>query len=266
MRYLARRVESRVDLRTWLPWAQTVIVVAARYEQDPPQKPMDTPRGQVARYAWGEDYHVVMKKRLGDLVELIRAHWGTSFEAKVCVDTSAITERELAAAAGIGWIGKNTLVLNSGIGSYFFLGEIITDLDLAIDSPEPDHCGTCTRCLDACPTAALTAPYQMDARRCISYLTIEHRGDIDPALAEQIGGWVFGCDICQEVCPFNNDVPDGEARTAVDTAYPPIIEIERWSNAQYEKHVNGRAIDRATLDMWKRNARIAAVNAIDKRV
>ena len=158
-------------------------------------------------YAWGDDYHEVIRSKLGALVERMRTELVEPFEARVCVDTAPILERELAAAAGIGWIGKNTLVLHHELGSYFFLGAIVTTLDLAPDEPLPDHCGTCTACLDACPTQAFPKPYEMDASRCISYLTIEHRGDISKPFQKMMGDWVFGCDVCQEVCPYNRSAP-----------------------------------------------------------
>ncbi len=214
-------------------------------------------------YAWGEDYHVVMREKLEALVARMRAMFGSPFESKVCVDTSAIIERELAAAAGVGWIGKNTMVLHQSLGSFFFLGEIITDLPLAPDAPEPDHCGSCTRCLEACPTGALTAPYVMDARRCISYLTIEHRGDIEPDLAGKMGDWVFGCDECQTVCPYNRKPPQtGETRFIIgpDDAHPVLDDIHTWDKTARRSFVQGKACDRATLQMWKRNADIAQKN------
>ncbi len=250
MGYLHRHTDSRVDVRAWLPWARSVIVVALNYHQTPPERPADEPRGRVAMYAWGEDYHDVMRDRLDRMVDRLRASWASadggadapltrqsamSSDAAglaaspvprptrdgealssgaaeprfhVCVDTSAVIERELAAAAGVGWIGKNTLVMHEALGSYFFLGEIFTDRVLTPDPPAVDHCGSCRRCLDACPTQAFTAPYAMDASRCISYLTIEHRSAIDSAIASRMGDWVFGCDICQDVCPHNAHAPE----------------------------------------------------------
>ena len=215
MGYMHKHVESRIDVRAWLPDATHVIVVTLNYRQpsalgellEKSEAPAKV-TGRIAQYACGEDYHVVMRDKLEAMIATMRACIDQPFLARACVDTSAITERELAAAAGIGWIGKNTLVLNEDDGSFFFLGAILTDLPLAPDPPATDHCGTCTRCLDACPTGAFPAPYEMDASRCISYLTIEHRGDIDPALAVKMGDWLFGCDICQDVCPFNRKAPE----------------------------------------------------------
>jgi epoxyqueuosine reductase len=264
MHYLHRHRDSRIDVRAWLPWAKSVIVAAMNYNQPAPgEKAEDEQRGGVAMYAWGEDYHVVLREKMDAVVRELREALGESFQARVCVDTSAITERELAVAAGIGWIGKNTLVLHQSLGSFFFIGEIITDLELASDAPEPDHCGSCTRCLDACPTAAFPQPYVMDARRCISYLTIEHRGEIDAELAAKTGEWVFGCDVCQSVCPYNRRAPETAEprfRCGPDDARPLIEDIISWDEAAYREHVRGKATARAKLHMWKRNAEIAKRN------
>ena len=264
MSYLRRHLASRIDVRAWLPWARSVIVVALNYHQAAPDRPNDSERGRVAMYAWGEDYHDVLKERLNDLVTVMRARWLEPFEAKVCADTSAITERELAAMAGVGWIGKNTLVLNKEMGSYFFLGEIVVELELAPDPPMTEHCGSCTRCLDACPTQAFPAPFEMDASRCISYLTIEHRGEVAPALTEKMDDWVFGCDVCQEVCPYNREVNhpvDARLRvTSEDSAWPKLDEIDVWVGKKYRDHVSERAVERATKATWQRNARIARSN------
>lgn len=266
MGFLHRHADSRLDVRSWLPAARSVIVVALNYRQPEPSRPDDRPRGRVAMYAWGEDYHVVLREKLEGLLAAMRSEFPEPFEARVCVDTSAIIERELAAMAGIGWIGKNTMVMHQDLGSYFFLGEIMTDLDLAPDAPVADHCGSCTRCLDACPTKAFPRAYEMDARRCISYLTIEHRGPIDPVLAADMGGWVYGCDVCQQVCPYNRDAPmTDEARFAGtgESAMPALEEIEALDEASYRRLVAGKATERARLEMWKRNAAIARENLAD---
>ncbi|HWL94108.1 MAG TPA: tRNA epoxyqueuosine(34) reductase QueG [Phycisphaerae bacterium] len=282
MGYLHRHADSRVDVRAWLPWARSVIVVALNYRQAAPAKPDDEPRGRVAMYAWGEDYHVVMREKLHKMVERLRvdspvADAATPPRFQICVDTSAIIERELAMAAGVGWIGKNTMAIDPEIGSYFFLGEIITDLELQPDAPAVDHCGSCTRCLEACPTQAFPAPYAMDASRCISYLTIEHRSAIDPALAEKTGDWIYGCDVCQDVCPHNHRAPEAaELRfagspaaevsggvTPADSAFPGLSVIEAWDDAAYRRSVTGKASDRATLAMWQRNAANARENLTD---
>lgn len=269
MRYMARHVGSREDVRVWLPWARSVIVTALNYRQPPPHVPAPptggAPRGRVAMYAWGEDYHVVLKEKLGALAERLQTALGQPFQFKVCVDTSAVTERELAVMAGVGWIGKNTLVLNSSLGSYFVLGELFTDLDLPPDGPQADHCGSCTRCLDACPTGAFPVAYEMDASRCISYLTIEHRGEIDPELSADMGDWVFGCDVCQEVCPFNRPSPDTREPRLVgslDSARPRLGDLARWNGPTHRRATAGKATARATPATWRRNARIALENIV----
>lgn len=264
MGYMHRHLNSRVDIRTWLPWARSIVVVAQSYHQPTPLVSDHAARGRVAMYAWGADYHAVLKEKLAALAGRIRAETGEPFESKVCVDTSAITEREIAAMAGIGWIGKNTLVLNQRLGSYFVVGELVTSLSLVADEEATDHCGNCTRCLDACPTDAFPRAYEMDARRCISYLTIEHRVEIDPELSEKMGDWVFGCDICQQVCPYNREAPVTRESQLLaenpETARPLLAEISDWDKPTQEEKTAGRAVSRLRLKMWKRNAAIAQGN------
>ncbi|MFH1109160.1 MAG: tRNA epoxyqueuosine(34) reductase QueG [Planctomycetota bacterium] len=265
MDYLHNHFTTRADPSTILDGARSVIVVALSYHQRPPPESGISrgPGGRVAMYAWGDDYHEVIRSKLGALVERMRMEVTEPFEARVCVDTTPILERELAAAAGIGWIGKNTMVLHHELGSYFFLGAIVTTLDLAPDEPLPDHCGTCTACLDACPTQAFPKPYEMDASRCISYLTIEHRGDISKPFQKMMGDWVFGCDVCQEVCPYNRSAPTTrEPRFAVRLPgpRPALVEILGWSMDESRAQLRGSAMTRAKLDMLQRNARIASAN------
>jgi epoxyqueuosine reductase len=265
MAYLARHVEVRVDPRRLLPGARAVVCVADRHHAggaDP-----DAPgSGRIARYARGDDYHRGMKKRLHRLCDELRAaHPGHRFRA--CVDSAPVGERELAERAGLGAVGKHTLLIERGVGSYLLLGEILTTLELApTPAAEPDPCGACTRCLDACPTAAIT-PWSVDATRCISYLTIEHRGPIDPALHGPMGDWLFGCDVCQEVCPHNE--PTSRTRAApTHDAYAPrrsgfdLLEVLGWDEAARREAFRRSALKRAKLDMMKRNAVIAAGNAL----
>lgn len=203
MTYLSRQVERRADLRTAFPWARSVISVALQYDTPHPYS-TDAPetQGWIARYAWGDDYHDVMKACLDRFVERLAADIGP-FRARTYVDTGPIVERAYAAAAGIAAWGKNTCLLHPEHGSWLFLGEAVTDLDLEPDVPRTDMCGSCTACLDACPTGAFPAPYVLDATRCISYLTIEVKGGIPESQREGVGRHVFGCDICQDVCPWN---------------------------------------------------------------
>lgn len=204
MTYLARTRAERADPGRLLPGARSVVAVALNYASSGPA-PRDW--GPVARYARGRDYHEIMRPKLEALARFIEEMAGPGVRSRVAVDTSAVLERDLAAQAGLGWIGKNTNVLSPELGSYFFIGVVLTTAHLEPDAPLPDRCGTCTACLDACPTRAFVTPYVLDARRCISYLTIEHRGDVAADLAGSLGEWIFGCDVCQEVCPWNRKAP-----------------------------------------------------------
>ena len=269
MAYLHRRAELREDPRQLLEGAQSIIVVADLYRQAEPEPPPNdepVPRGRIARYAWGRDYHKILRKKLHRLTDALHEAIDEPFDARVCVDTAPLIEREAAAAAGVGWIGKNTMVIDPALGSFFFLGEIITTLELAPSPPMTDHCGSCTRCLDACPTDALTAPYRMDATRCISYLTIEHRSEIPAPLQPLMDDWVFGCDVCQDVCPYNR-----QPSVAADPAYqprdrkglgprPPLAELLDLDDQAYRARLAGSAVKRATPLMLQRNARIVRAN------
>ncbi|HVZ95051.1 MAG TPA: tRNA epoxyqueuosine(34) reductase QueG [Phycisphaerales bacterium] len=303
MAYLARNVEERLDPRRLLPGAKSIIVVADQYavrgepttstsrSPVPPigcsepigalttatapesgRKPEAGSRkpGLIARYAQGRDYHDVMKKRLHAIADALRAEqWGQGHEFRSFVDTAPVLEREHAARAGLGWIGKHTLLINPRLGSWLFLGGILTTLDIPIPSdqqPIPDHCGTCTRCIDACPTKAIT-PHSVNATRCISYLTIEHRSPINPQLHSAIGDWLYGCDICQEVCPHNSPRPDGTIDTGtINPDYAPkrdsfdLLEVLNWTEDDRRRAVRGTAMTRAKLDMFHRNAMIARAN------
>jgi len=217
MKYLAD--PRRSDPQSVLPGGRSVIVCLLNYNtahplstETKPQNDQEEPRGWISRYAWGRDYHDVLRDRLDQLVDSLREHFTGPFEARSYTDTGPVQERVLAKHAGLGWLGKNTLLLNETLGSFFFLGVILTTLELppslgANELPPPDLCGNCRQCLDACPTQAFVEPYVMDARRCISYLTIELRQGIPEEFRESIGGHVFGCDICQDVCPWNRRAP-----------------------------------------------------------
>ncbi|MFN7973727.1 MAG: tRNA epoxyqueuosine(34) reductase QueG [Acidobacteriota bacterium] len=195
MAYMARAPERRADPRAVYPEARSIVVIAVDHERSAPSRP------RVARYAVGRDYHDVLGRILEGLARFLASEYGA--RSKSWVDTGPILERELAMAAGLGFIGKNTNAIHKQAGSYFLIGELLTDLDLPPDAPSLPHCGTCTRCLDYCPTGAFVAPYVLDARRCISYLTIEHRGALPRRMRARLGSWAFGCDVCQEVCPWN---------------------------------------------------------------
>lgn len=208
MDYMARGRDKRLDPLAVMPGAKSVISCALNHNTDHPYsiECRDPERGWIARYAWGEDYHEVISEMLKNLAEqIVKLVPGTNLTNYV--DTGPVMERVFAKHSGIGWIGKNTCIIDPKLGSWLFLGVILTDLELKPDPLIPDHCGKCTVCIEACPTQAITEPYRIDARKCISYLTIEHKGDVAPGLREKMGNHIFGCDICQDVCPWNQKSP-----------------------------------------------------------
>lgn len=302
MSYLAD--PRRASPASVLEGARSLIVCALVYNTDRPlstewaaihgQAQADMPRGWISRYAWGEDYHRVLGEKLERLIAVLRTEITEPFEARAYVDTGPIAERVVAKHAGLGWLGKNTCLIHPELGSWLFLGVIITTLDLtpslaADESPQPDLCGQCTLCIEACPTGALVAPYQMDARRCISYLTIEHRGSIPEDLRPQVGAHIFGCDICQDVCPFNRKAPvtemaefaprrteeKGETRKSKSKNRPdaqtaaepdelfalPLEWLAALSGEEYKVAFRGSAIKRAKYQGVIRNACVALGNA-----
>lgn len=272
MHYIGRRVEERVDPRLVLDGARSVIAVGFVYDPgEPPPATAGTAR--VSRYAGGEDYHEVLVDRLRAVESGLEALAGAPVETRGYVDTGPVQERVFAAYAGLGWIGKNTCLIHPELGSYLFLGVILTNLELEPGRREPDHCGTCTACLDACPTGALEAPYLLDATRCISYTTIENRGPIDPDLRAAQEDYIFGCDICQEVCPWNTrglrEVPaDTHGLRARVSPRPhwirPTLEwILQLTQDSWRREVRGTALRRAKYQGLLRNALVAAGNSGD---
>ena len=265
MGYLERSRDRRADARNVLPSARTVVVTATLYNTDRPYstESSDSSRAQIARYAWGDDYHKVIHSRLEVLLAWMRRTSPDPFDARVYVDTGPIQERVYAQHAGIGWIGKNTCVINPKIGSWIFLGEIICSLPLRADTPSFDQCGHCTLCLEACPTQAFVAPGVLDSTRCISYLTIEHRGEIPDALHAGIGAHVYGCDVCQEVCPWN-----GAAPVSTDPAWQPrarwdaprLEDLARASEEELQASLVGSSMRRAKPAGLRRNIAIAVDN------
>jgi epoxyqueuosine reductase len=226
----------------------------------------DPEAAYLSRYALGRDYHKVMRRRLQRLADRIEAEVGP-FHYRAFTDSAPVMEVALAQKAGLGWRGKHTLLLNREAGSYFFLGEIYTDLPLPVDTPIDDHCGTCRKCLDACPTGAIVGPYELDARRCISYLTIEHKGSIPEALRPLIGNRVYGCDDCQLVCPWNRfaqstEEPDFAVRHGLDSAR--LIELFGWTESQFHDQLAGSAIHRIGYERWLRNLAVGMGNALAK--
>jgi epoxyqueuosine reductase len=224
---------------------------------------LDPQRAYVARYALGRDYHKVLRQRLETLAQRICARApGTRY--RVFTDSAPVMEVELACNAGLGWRGKHTLLLNRSAGSWFFLGEIYTDLALPVDAGQAEHCGTCTRCIDVCPTGAIVAPYVLDARRCISYLTIEHHGPIPEALRPSLGNRIYGCDDCQLVCPWNKyaragSVDDFAVRNGLDEA--ALVDLFAWTEEEFARRMEGSAIRRIGHERWLRNIAVALGNA-----
>jgi len=265
MAYLARSAAQRADVRHVLPSAQSVVVTATLYNTDHPHSTecADPDRAHVARYAWGEDYHGVLRGRLEALLAWMCEASPTRFEARLFVDTGPIQERVYAQYGGIGWIGKNTCLIHPELGSWILLGEIACSLPLDPDPPSLDQCGTCVLCLEGCPTRAIVAPGVLDSSRCISYLTIEHRGDIPDALRADVGAHVFGCDVCQEVCPWNQSAP-----VSIDSAWQPrpfwdrprLADLVRMDEADLRSAVRGSAMKRATMDGLRRNFAVARQN------
>jgi epoxyqueuosine reductase len=282
MRYLERRGEDGRLLRARIPfpWARSVVVCWANYNGVQPRstEPAAEGAGWIARYAWSSkvdaqgrrrpsDYHKVLLKRLKALEARLHEELG-AFQARAFVDTGPVVERALAEAAGLGWTGKNTCLIHPKLGSFGFLAVLLTSLEIAAeDVPavlQPDRCGSCRRCLEACPTGALIAPYQMDAARCIAYLTIEHRGAIAPGLMEGMGRQVFGCDICQDVCPWNRKAllggdPELEART--ELVNPVLDWLAGLDESEFEEKFNGSPVRRAGFWGLKRNVAIAMGNS-----
>jgi epoxyqueuosine reductase len=266
MAWMDRHGESRSRPDLLIPGTVRVISVGMDYSGDgaePWATLADGERAYVARYALGRDYHKLMRRRLQSLADGIAASVGP-FGHRVFVDSAPVLERALARNAGLGWIGKHTCLIDSGGGSWFFLGEIYVDMPLPVDEPASAHCGTCTRCIDICPTQAITAPYQLDARRCISYLTIEHEGAIDPELRPLIGNRIFGCDDCQLVCPWNKfakttDEPDFRVRNNLDQA--TLADLFAWTEEEFLQRTEGSAIRRSGYARWLRNIAVALGNA-----
>jgi epoxyqueuosine reductase len=296
MKYMEARDQAgklkRASLARVAPWAQSVIVCAINYNTNHPystqaQKKEDQSQGWISRYAWcQEDYHEAVLRRLKQMEDHLRGLAATgnwpratgNFQSRSYVDTGPLIERVYAKYAGIGWIGKNTCIINQQLGSWLFLGVILTSLDLtkdeltgndvAPDLPAPDRCGTCTRCIAACPTQAIVAPGELDARLCISYLTIEKRGDIPELLRPGMGRHVFGCDICQDVCPWNRKAP----ATAVAEFQPreglvnPALEwLAEMQPEEFRKRFRGSPVRRAKLSGLRRNAVVAMGNSGDQK-
>jgi epoxyqueuosine reductase len=256
MTYLQRQAEKRKDPRTIMPGARSAVVTLTNYfhgSRAPGPRP-----GAVAQYAWSSDYHDVLGTRLEQLATVIRELIPGS-TTRCYVDAGPVPERELAQLAGLGWTGKNMMLIHPEIGSFTFIGVVLTDADLAPDLPfEADRCGTCTRCLDACPTHAFVGPRDLDARACISYLTIEHRGEFTEAQRGQVGEWVFGCDVCQDVCPWNvsfaRETADPGFAVRPEVAAPDVRALATMDEAEFQRRYGDTPFTRPGLEGMRRNA------------
>ncbi len=265
MEWMTNHFEKRVDPCRLIDGARSVVSVLHNYYH-PVDPPVRKTAGKISRYAWGEDYHRVMKENLYALFEWLGREAG-GIEGRAFVDSAPVLEKAWAQRSGLGWIGKHTNLINRSLGSYFFIGELIVDTSLTYDSPAEDFCGSCTRCIDACPTDAIYRPYAVDSNRCISYWTIEHRGDDVPvSLRSGFENWIFGCDICQEVCPWNKfKKPSGEERYAprpgvTDTE---LVAWEEIDLEEFRRRFRRSPVRRSKFDGFKRNVRIARRNVRD---
>lgn len=256
MDYLDRHKEVRSHPARLLDGVRSVVMASVVYGQASPKAGQEG-RGKVARYARGRDYHRVLWDKLGALLGWLRTRC-PEVQGRAVVDTAPLLERDFARLAGLGWIGKNTMLIDRRLGSFTFLGALLVDIELAVDAPHAaDHCGTCTRCLEACPTDAFAGPHELDARRCISYWTIEHKGPIPDTFADRLDGWVFGCDVCQDVCPWNRKAPSGrmpELEAEPGWSDPDLIEWLTRDREAWQHALKGTALARSKRTGLLRNA------------
>ncbi|HEX3653016.1 MAG TPA: tRNA epoxyqueuosine(34) reductase QueG [Rhizomicrobium sp.] len=267
MDWMARNAERRADPNALWPEAKSIVVLGMNYgpQRDPREQLASRDRAAISCYAQGDDYHGVIKGKLKRLASGIAQQHGA--EVKVFVDTAPVMEKPLAQAAGIGWQGKHTNLVSRLYGSWLFLGSIFTTLEIAPDEPEPDHCGACTRCLNVCPTGAFTAPYRIDARRCISYLTIEHKGHIAPEFRKKMGNRIYGCDDCLAVCPWNKFASvarEAQFHARAELAQPRLTDLAGLTDAEFRALFRGSPIKRIGRDRFIRNVLIAIGNSGDR--
>jgi epoxyqueuosine reductase len=265
MHYLRDSLDERLDPMVVLPTARSVIALACVYNTPEPYSTSvaDRERVTVSRYAWGDDYHEVLRRRLRSLLQWMADAAGPGLEALSSVDDGPMQERVFAEQAGLGWIGKNTCLIHPTLGSWLFLATIVTNAELQADRPQLDHCGTCTRCLDACPTAAIVEPYTVDATKCLSYLTIESRAPVDVSLRPSMGKQIYGCDICQDVCPWNRRAAvstDEVWRARPGLQAPRLIDLCLLTDAEWSGLLKGSAMRRAGLRRIRRSLAYAAAN------
>ena len=257
MEYMARNFDKRIDPCRLVPGAKSVVSVLCSYWQPDTPSPSS---GKISRYAWGDDYHEVLKEKLYRLLAWLEDEVG-DITGRAFVDSAPVMDKVWAARSGLGWMGKHTNLISRRLGSWFFIGELIVDVPLACDHPGTDHCGSCTRCIDACPTDAIYRPYAVDANRCISYWTIEHRGDRLPeSIAGHLEDWIFGCDICQDVCPWNKFKKATQDARFLPREGVTDTSLEDWEEldlASFRKRFKKSAVKRAKFDGFKRNVRAA---------
>ncbi len=265
MDYMARHFDKRIDPRRLVPGAQSVVSVLCSYWQ--PEEPLPVPgTGKISRYAWGDDYHEVLKEKLYHLLAWLEDEVG-EITGRAFVDSAPVMDKVWAARSGLGWIGKHTNLISRRLGSWFFIGELIVDVPLPHDAPTTDHCGSCTRCMDACPTDAIYQPYVVDSNRCISYWTIEHRGnEIPDSISGQLENWIFGCDICQDVCPWNKfKKATREARFLPRESITDTL-LETWEELDlvgFRRRFRKSPVKRARFGGFKRNVRAAIAPPLD---
>jgi epoxyqueuosine reductase len=271
MHYLHRSADRRSDVRAVMPSARSVIALGTVYNVDRPYSTeiVNPARALIARYAWGDDYHAVIQHRMETLISWMRERCGLELETRAYVDTGPVQERVYAQYAGLGWIGRNTCLINPELGSWVFLSEIICNLPLEPDAPSLDQCGTCTLCIEACPTGAILEPYVLDATKCLSYLTIETKGSIPEALRTTLGSHAYGCDICQEVCPWNLHAAVARATEAAWVPRPmfdtrTLADLWRAPDAELRASLKGSAMTRAGVKGLRRNIAVCAGATRDK--
>ena len=259
MAWMARDPATRADPRKYDTTARTILVAGLSSRQtNPPLR-----RGRIAAYAQGSDYHDFIREKLEQLARQTLRSWGGSH--RVCVDTSPLLEKPLAALAGIGWQGKNTLLIHREHGPWLLLGFLLTDLEISPDTPDSDHCGTCTRCLDACPTRAFPRPYVLDARRCLAYLTIEHPGSIPEEFRPLVGDRLFGCDECLEVCPWNRHAQNAREIKLNPRPRPDLRDMLAWDDVRFRSEFRGTPVFRLKRNRWLRNVSVVLGNIGDGR-
>jgi epoxyqueuosine reductase len=256
MKWMEVRKDLRIDPLRLLPNARSVISVAMNYYT--PQQHSGLPlTGKISRYAWGDDYHDIMKERLSAL-EAVLHELHPSSSSRSFVDSGPMMDKAWAVRSGIGWMGKHSNVITRTHGSWIFLGEIVTDAELSYDEPMNSYCGSCTACIDACPTNAITKPYVVDARRCISYWTIEHRGELDVEIANRLDGWIFGCDVCQDVCPWNRfrqESSEPSFRSRISNVSPALEDLVSMDAIEFARRFRGSPVKRTKNAGLARNAR-----------